>query len=428
MAKARNTTSAQPKRKQGQQSRPNNRAASQAKGPVAQTKETARKEQIAQETATVSKGATTPAKEPVRKESLASMKETARKGSTTPAKEPVRKESLASTKETTRKGSTTQTRKPVRRGPTVRKKDRRGLYTVIGVLVLIALVIGGFVLLQRWQAGQQTSSAAEPQQAVDPIVLQQVTGVSQATWEGIGTGGVSNPLKSASNQPPLKGPNGHPEFFYVGGEYCPYCAAERWAMVNALSRFGTFKNLSQIISAESHISTFSFYRSSYTSNYIDFVPVEVNNNQLDASGRAGSLQNLTSAQQQTFNTYDNAPYFSAQSALAFPFMDIGNRYLAQGGSFQPTVLLDSSQNTLSWQDIASSLSNPSSPIAQNILGTANYLTAAICSQTNQQPGNVCSSPVIQKIEQSLGTALVGTSPVSLTLSPLDTVGVQRRFF
>ena len=36
---------------------------------------------------------------------------------------------------------------------------------------------------------------------------------------------------------------------YVGAEYCPYCAAERWAIVTALETFGTFSGLQPIASA-----------------------------------------------------------------------------------------------------------------------------------------------------------------------------------
>jgi len=45
-----------------------------------------------------------------------------------------------------------------------------------------------------------------------------------------------------------------------------------------------------------------------------------------------------------------------------------------------------------------------------MLGAANYLTAAICQATNDQPGNVCTS-VIQAIEKGLpqpAKATVGT--------------------
>ena len=65
----------------------------------------------------------------------------------------------------------------------------------------------------------------------------------------------------------------------MGAEYCPYCAAERWAMAVALSRFGTFSNLRLIHSSSADIypntPTLSFYKSSYTSKYVQFTPVEM---------------------------------------------------------------------------------------------------------------------------------------------------------
>src|SRR5262250_635737 len=60
--------------------------------------------------------------------------------------------------------------------------------------------------------------------------------------------------------------NGKPEMLYMGAEYCPYCAAERWAMIQALSRFGTFSGLSTVHSSTTdtptNISTFTFHGSS----------------------------------------------------------------------------------------------------------------------------------------------------------------------
>src|SRR5712692_8559609 len=43
--------------------------------------------------------------------------------------------------------------------------------------------------------------------------------------------------------------NGKPEVVYVGAEYCPFCAAERWALSVALSRFGSFSGLHLIHSS-----------------------------------------------------------------------------------------------------------------------------------------------------------------------------------
>ncbi len=297
----------------------------------------------------------------------------------------------------------------VRKGPTMRKKSRRSLYLVLGVLATITVFIIGLVLLQRWQTIQASTTPGQVTLTpIDPTVLQEVIGVSQSTWASIGTGGVTQPFTTISGAPPLKGSNGLPQFLYVGGEYCPNCAAERWAMLNALSRFGTFQNVSQIHSYEGNISTFSFEGSSYSSQYVDFMPREIDGNTVDSSGQYVTLDTLTIDQQQLLSQND--------SGGSIPFIDVGNSYKLIGASYQYTTLEDGSANPLSWQDIASSLGNTSSPIAQNILGTANYLTAAICNIDGQMPTNVCQVTAVQQIEQSLGkTALTtrGMPPVNI---------------
>ena len=42
---------------------------------------------------------------------------------------------------------------------------------------------------------------------------------------------------------------GKPEVLFVGAEYCPFCAAERWPLIVALSRFGHFGALHNMQSA-----------------------------------------------------------------------------------------------------------------------------------------------------------------------------------
>lgn len=274
-----------------------------------------------------------------------------------------------------------------------RSAGRNTWLLIGGVLVVIAVVIGAFIILSRQQAGPGVTS-------VNPTVFKEVTQVDPNTLQTVGTGGVQDPLHAVKGPPSLLiGPHGKPEFFYAGAEYCPFCAAQRWSMVVALSRFGTFSHLSQTQSAEDNISTFTFYQSTYTSSSIDFVPVELNSNNPDGSGGYTTLQTPTADEQKLISTYDGPPYFSSSGSI--PFIDIGNRYVLSGSSYSPQVLLDSSSQSLSWQDIANSLSDPTSPIAQNILGTANYLTAGICMMTQQQPANVCTGSAIQQIEQSL---------------------------
>jgi thiol-disulfide isomerase/thioredoxin len=278
------------------------------------------------------------------------------------------------------------------------QSNRNSWLLIGGVLVLVAIIVVAFIVISHQPSG--TTSAPTPASAA---VLKAVTQVDPSVSNTVGTGNVKNPLQSIKNPPPpLTGSTGKPEFLYMGAEYCPYCAAERWAMVVALSRFGTFSHLDQTTSSSSDVypstPTFTFYHSTYTSSYIDFVPVEMQGNVQDSSGNYPTLQTPTADQQNLLSKYDAPPYISASSAGSIPFIDIANKYvqigLGQGYSAQDLA-------GLQWQDIATDLSEPSSPVAQHILGSANYLTAAICIATNQQPGSVCNSSTIQQIEHTI---------------------------
>ena len=101
------------------------------------------------------------------------------------------------------------------------------------------------------------------------------------------------------------------------------------------------------------------------------------------------LQQPTTSQKQLMTTYD--------SGGDIPFVDIANRYWLSGVSYDPQVL-----SNLDWESIAGSFFNAQSQVAQSILGTANYLTAAMCQTTNQQPTSVCQAAPIPEVERTLG--------------------------
>jgi hypothetical protein len=272
--------------------------------------------------------------------------------------------------------------------------DRIRRYLSLAIPVLTVAVLGVYVLV--WSA-----SNANPTLQASPANQQlvgQVTSNHQSTWLSAGTGGLANPWHPVSGQPMLNGPRGHPEFFYVGAEFCEFCATERWAILIALSRFGSFSRLSQLRSYNDQLATFSFYRSSYTSPYVDFVPVEHMGNAKDILGQFVTLQSFQGTQQQLFNRYASTAY--VPTGQGFPFIDLNNQYL-MGGGIDPRVLQTTAGEPLSWKQIVQALQTPSSPVAQHILGTANFLTAAVCLVTNQQPGSVCMVPAIQQIESAV---------------------------
>jgi hypothetical protein len=294
------------------------------------------------------------------------------------------------------------------KGPMKRQSNQRQWLLIGGVLAVVAVIVIAFVIVSH----QQSASPSGPTQASSQV-FNAVTNVDPNVLATVGPGGVQNPLHAVKpSQPALLGPTGKPEFLYIGAEYCPYCAAQRWATVVALSRFGTFSKLYQTTSSSTDVypstPTFTFYPghyggSFYTSKYIDFVPVETEDQQQNP------LQSLTTEQQNLFNTYDAPPYTTQAGGI--PFIDIANQYIITGASYNPQVL-----QGLQWQDIANNLSDSTSPVAKDILGTANYLTAGICVTTHQQPGSVCNTEVIQKIEQPLGksSVLPGGSQIAVS--------------
>jgi hypothetical protein len=222
-------------------------------------------------------------------------------------------------------------------------------------------------------------------------VSREIATVRAATFDTVGPGTATG-LKTVTGQPALTS-DGKPEVLYIGGEYCPYCAAERWALATALSRFGTLSGVSLIHSSSTDVypstPTLSFARAHYTSTYVSFVPVEWFGQATDPSTPFGHayLQQPTAAEKALFAKYGNS---------SIPFVDIGNRYLLPQVQYIPSALA-----TMSWDQIAAALHDPSSPVAKDIDGAANIITAAIASLTRNQPAAVAHSAGVQAAKGSL---------------------------
>ena len=274
-----------------------------------------------------------------------------------------------------------------------RTQRRNRLLIAGGANVVVVAVVLTLVLLQGGNSGSSGTAAGAPGPTGASLtaLTNQVTSVPAATLDQVGAGSVSSPPSTISGAALTSG--GKPEMLYIGAEYCPYCAAERWGMIVALSRFGTFKGLATIRSAERNgagtaepyplTATWTFAKASYASKYLTFTPVEEYTNVPDKStGGYTTLMTPTAAQQALIQKYD------AANQGAIPFIDYGNKYVSVGASYDPGVL-----QGLSWSQIAADLRTPSSSVAQGVLGTANYATAAICGITGDQPSTVCTASV-----------------------------------
>jgi len=183
---------------------------------------------------------------------------------------------------------------------------------------------------------------------------------------------------------------GKPEVLYVGTEFCPYCMAESWPLIVALSRFGQFTGLrtSRSPSFENvpPIDGWTFYGSSYTSRYLVFAPVETYSNVL-VKPRADpgnpesyrKLQPLTAAEQAVMSQYDKA--------RQTPFIDFGGTATELGSGIEPTVLAG-----LTWSQIAADLRRPATTAGAALLFTTNTLISELCQLTDDQPAAACIEP------------------------------------
>jgi hypothetical protein len=266
-------------------------------------------------------------------------------------------------------------RKPVRQTPP--------WVAPAATLAGMAVLIGAFVFI-RWAT---TTPPPQPtSQDTTAAVLAIITSLPPSELEQVGEGSATDVITPITG-PALTGSSGQAVVFYYGAEFCPYCAAERWPLIIALSRFGTFAGLRSTTSSSSDVypdtPTFTFLTATYASKYALFQSVE-------ASDRnENPLQTPNADQQALLSKYDPSG--------KIPFIDFANRYALPKPSYQPDVLTG-----MSALAIADALRDPPSPQAQAVLGSANLLTAVMCKTTGNQPSSVCSGAAIQTIERGLG--------------------------
>jgi hypothetical protein len=263
------------------------------------------------------------------------------------------------------------------------RERRRGLWLIVGSTVAVLAVIGAIVAVGVTSSHPKTAATGRPEAPASVVAA--VSGVPTTTLNTVGTGTLTTPPKAVHDAALTAG--GKPQVLFVGAEYCPYCAAERWALVQALSRFGSFTGLKSIHSSPTDVypntATFSFYGASYTSSTLAFTGREVET----VTGSA--LEAPTQAETALWHKYTGNPG-------SFPFLDIAGRYVVTGPSYDPAVL-----KGLTNTQIANALADPTSPVAKAIDGTANVLTAAICKSTNNQPAAVCSAAGVRTAAKAL---------------------------
>lgn len=245
----------------------------------------------------------------------------------------------------------------------------------IGSIVVVIVVVLALLLVYGLQHGKKTKSHPSTVSGPAPTaVVDGATKVPASVYDAVGAGTAQGAPKPLSGQPPMT-ENGKPRVLFIGAEYCPYCAAERWALTTALSRFGTFEGLgvtrSSSTDADPNTATLDFKDASYTSKYLTFAPFEAE----DREGKP--LQKLSGSDQKLLSTL---------GGNGFPFVDIGGKYDIAGPQYDAAVLagLDQTQ-------IAKKFSDADDPVTKSVIGSANLATVALCDLTAGKPASVCQS-------------------------------------
>ncbi len=272
-----------------------------------------------------------------------------------------------------------------RRVRTGQRKRSNAVY-IIPILVVVTGVVGYYIFTQSGTVGGASPLIGQP---VSTTVLNELSGVSMSTLNQVGkVSSVNSPTALTGGSPLTL--NGKPEVLYMGAEYCPYCAAERWAMIVAFDKFGSFTGIQYMQSSGTDIypntPTFTFVGATYTSNYVTFVTVE----QADRNDQP--LQTATTEETSLLTAYDTGG--------TIPFVDIGNTYAITSSQFVPSALRVGNTETgapYNWTQIASQLNNASSIPAISIDGAANRLISAICKIDGGAPSSVCSQSAAQTL-------------------------------
>jgi hypothetical protein len=257
-----------------------------------------------------------------------------------------------------------------------RAEARRRLLLPIGAVTAVLAIVVALVTVKLTSTPVRLVAS---ESSAPTAVVQQVTTVPAALLTQAGTSQVITPLQKVRTAGPPLTVGGKPTIVFVSEESCPFCAAERWAVTVALSHFGTWSQLGVTKSAASDIypntATLSFRTARYRSPQLTLLTTELTDN-------AGHpLQAQTTLDASLIRSFDVPPYVnSADQSGSVPFLDIANQYILAGAQYDPQILAG-----LSAAQIAGQLSDPSSPVARAIDGSAEVIIAAINQVLNQHP-------------------------------------------
>ena len=302
--------------------------------------------------------------------------------------------------------------------PATRSRPSRPARLAWGAVVTILL---GVVALITYALTHVSSPTAPALPAVtSPAVLATLSSVPTSTFDTVGvsaSGTTLTPPTVVTGQAPLTA-QGKPDVLFVGAEFCPFCAAERWPLVVALARFGKFNELHDSTSASQSIfpntATFTFDGVGYSSRYVTLTGVELYSDTVGPNGAYTRLARLTPSQSALVARY--LPQADQAPAGTVPFVDVAGQLVAVTSGFSPSLLAGLSQAQIAsvvadpTPATAGSSGSTAPPTGQAVIAVANQLSAGICAATGQQPSAVCRSKGVRTADAALGLPVPAPLP------------------
>jgi len=293
-------------------------------------------------------------------------------------------------------------------------------YTINSSLITPALSLADApVITQQQPVGNRLTDINAPLNASE---LGAINNAPDSYFETAGNmlinGTLTNTVGIKTTAVPLFVVNGKPSVIYLGSITCIWCAANRWSMALALSRFGNFTYLFKGYSAMQdgdaptlywapthYASTNVTFGSFYESDYVNFLPIEES---APVSG-GFSLQPL-SALQTYANKTDNLAYIDAMkyvvsiNSFAGTPYSIWGDYVAPGSDARAFGNNSQSSDLLNMthEELLQQIANPTSQLGWTEYAGADYYAAMICKSINNA-APVCGLKSIKAMESTLGS-------------------------
>jgi thiol-disulfide isomerase/thioredoxin len=263
-----------------------------------------------------------------------------------------------------------------------KKSSRASLVVTITIIAIVAIVAIFLDIAAHKTAPKPFKVASEASGVLQPAYDVPISTLKSANT--LAAVSVGYPIKLAPN-PLSSSPITHkstPDIFYYGAQWCPYCAAQRWPLMVALSEFGTFKNIALGASSPTDVypltPTISFSESTYHSKYVNFVPIEFQN----VSHQTLQVPNPTEAS--ILAKYDASTYTHIGTG-GIPFVLFSNKYVSAGAYYNPQLLAGATQ-----KQIAKEIAHPKTIVGESIDKAAYGIVKSICSITHNADTAVCA--------------------------------------